>query len=159
MQQPLRDGSSAALRGRARQQRDHRRGERRLSPPFFLSEQSGELPQLTQAMCDQFASAWRIRIAAERANPTMCAWHGRCLLAAQRGITPGDIDMTRIFTLVGLLTMFAISAACSGKTDEPGSDSTSGGERKLKKAGRDADEAVEEAGEDVSEAVDEATDK
>jgi hypothetical protein len=67
--------------------------------------------------------------------------------------------MTRIFTLLGLLTMLAFSVACSDKTDEPGSDSTSGGESKLKKAGHDADEAVEEAGEDVSDKVDEATDK
>ena len=66
--------------------------------------------------------------------------------------------MTRILTILGLLTMFSLSVACSDRTDEPGSDSTSGGERKLKQAGRDADEAVEEAGDDVSEAVDEATD-
>jgi hypothetical protein len=67
--------------------------------------------------------------------------------------------MKRILTVLGLLSAFAISVACSDKTDEPGSDSTSGGESKLKKAGHDADEAVEEAGDDVSDAVDEATDK
>jgi len=67
--------------------------------------------------------------------------------------------MTRTLVLLGLVAMFAIGAACGGKNDEPGSDSTSGGESKLKKAGHDVDEAVEEAGDDVSDAVDEATDK
>jgi hypothetical protein len=66
--------------------------------------------------------------------------------------------MKRILTVFGLLSIFAISAACSDKSDKPASESSSGGE-KLKKAGHDADEAVEEAGDDVSDAVDEATDK
>ena len=65
--------------------------------------------------------------------------------------------MTRMLTVFFLLATFALSAACSDKSDRPGSDSTSGGEKKLKKAGHDVDEAVEEAGEDVSDKVDEAT--
>jgi hypothetical protein len=110
-------------------------------------------------MRGQFASAWQIRTLDGALPPQSAIGTAAAYSPVQRGIAPGDIDMRRISTLLGLLTMFAIAAACSDKTDKPGSDSTSGGESKLKKAGHDADEAVEEAGEDVSDKVDEATDK
>jgi hypothetical protein len=80
----------------------------------------------------------------------------RLLYVAQRGIALGRNDMTRILTLLGLLTAFTVAVACSDKSDKPGSSASSGGE-KVEKAADDAADSVEEGAEDVGDKVEEAT--
>ena len=64
--------------------------------------------------------------------------------------------MTRILTLLGLLTAFTLAIACGDKSDRPGSSASSGGE-KVEKAADDAADNVEEGAEDVGDKVEEAT--
>jgi hypothetical protein len=76
-------------------------------------------------------------------------------LRRDRFVRQGALDIMRILTILGLVSVLAGGIACSKKDDEPGSSATSGAE----KTGKDVDKAVDEAGDKVDEAAEDVGDK
>jgi hypothetical protein len=75
----------------------------------------------------------------------------------RRPARQGSLNVMRIKTVLGILAMLSMAgAACSSKNDEPGSSSSSGGE-KIKQKADEAGDTVDEAAEDTGDKVEEAT--